>query len=401
MNTSQQLHQAGQSIWYDNIQRGLLDNGALAGMIERGEIRGVTSNPTIFMNAIVKSTDYDAGLESLAKAGFQADQIFWNLAIQDIQRAADLFRPLYEQSRKGDGYVSLEVNPFLAHDTQGTLAAVRWIWAQVDRPNLMVKIPATLAGLPAIRAAIAAGINVNVTLIFSRQRYAAVMDAYLEGLEQRAAGGLPVDSIASVASFFVSRVDTKVDPRLQAIRDQALEPGALAGDAAAQAAKAASLQGKLAIANARAAYADYKAVFGSPRFQALKALGAGVQRPLWASTGTKNPAYSDVLYVEELIGRDTVNTVPPATLAALLDHGVVRANSLEENLAEAHQALADLESLGIPVNTVTDELEAEGVKAFADAFTDLLNAVESRRQAVLSSAARTPPISPEPRTSQR
>jgi transaldolase len=372
VNTTQELHAVGQSIWYDNIQRGLLDNGALAGMIARGEIRGVTSNPTIFMNAITKSQDYDAGLVPLAQAGRSAEDIFWQLAIEDIQRAADLFRPMYEES--GDGYVSLEVNPYLAQDAEGTLAAAKWIWQRVDRPNLMVKIPATKAGLPAITAAIVAGVNVNVTLIFSNERYAAVMEAYLKGLEKRAAEGLPLDSVASVASFFVSRVDTKVDGHLMGMIDRG----------GTRAEKATRLLGKAAIANARLAYADFKEVFAASRFQVLKAKGACVQRPLWASTGTKNPAYRDVVYVEELIGPDTVNTVPPQTLAAFLDHGRVRPGRLEENVAEAGQVLADLETLGISMNAVTGELEQEGVKSFADAFAALLTAVETRRKAVVA-----------------
>jgi transaldolase len=374
VNTTQELHAAGQSIWYDNIQRGLLDNGTLAAMIVRGEIRGVTSNPTIFMNAITKSQDYDAGLVPLAQAGCSAEDIFWQLAIEDIQRAADLFRPMYEESDGGDGYVSLEVNPYLAQDAEGTLAAAKWIWQRVDRPNLMVKIPATKAGLPAISAAIVAGINVNVTLIFSNERYAAVMEAYLKGLEKRAAEGLSLSSVASVASFFVSRVDTKVDGHLMGMIDRG----------GTRAEKATSLLGKAAIANARLAYADFKEVFAASRFQALKAKGARVQRPLWASTGTKNPAYRDVVYVEELIGPDTVNTVPPQTLAAFLDHGQVRPGSLEENVTEAGQVLADLERLEISMNAVTGELEQEGVKSFADAFAALLAAVEARRKAVMA-----------------
>jgi transaldolase len=375
MNTTQQLHAVGQSAWYDNIQRGLLVNGALDGMIARGEIRGVTSNPTIFMNAI-KSHDYDAGLVPLAKAGKSAEEIFWQLAIEDIQAAADLFRPMYEESGEGDGYVSLEVNPYLAQDAEGTLAAAKWIWQSVDRPNLMVKIPATKAGLPAITAAIAAGINVNVTLIFSNERYAAVMEAYRKGLEKRAAEGLPISSIASVASFFVSRVDTKVDGHLMGMIDRG---GTRAG-------KAEGLLGEAAIANARLAYAYFKEVVAANRFQALKAKGARVQRPLWASTGTKNPKYRDVVYVEELIGPDTVNTVPPQTLAAFLDHGKVRPGSLEENVAEAEQVLAALEALGISMNAVTGELEQEGVKSFSDAFAALLAAVEARRKAAIPAA---------------
>jgi len=365
MNTIQQLCEVGQSIWYDNIQRGLLQDGTLAGMIARGEIRGVTSNPTIFLNAITKSADYDAGLRPLAQAGDSASDIFWQLAVEDIQAAADLFLPLYRQTQGGDGYVSLEVSPDLAGDTAATLAEARHLWQRVDRPNLMVKIPATRAGIPAIRDAVAAGLNINVTLIFARERYAEVMDAYLSGLETRAAAGQPLDAIASVASFFVSRVDSNVDPRLQALAD--------AGDA-----RAAALLGRAAVANARLAYADFKRVFASGRFRALQAAGARVQRPLWASTGTKNPAYSDVLYVEELIGPDTVNTVPPQTLAAFLDHGRVRL-SLEEDTAGARRTLDELAALGIAMSDVTEQLEREGVQAFAESFAGLLKGVEERR----------------------
>jgi len=367
MNTTLQLLHAGQSVWYDNIQRSLLQNGEMAGMIERGEIRGVTSNPSIFMNAITKSQEYDHSLQPLVQSSQDPEEIFFHLAIEDIQAATDLFLPLYRESTGGDGYVSLEVSPYLANDTEKTLAQAKKLWAQVNRPNLMIKIPATKAGLPAITGAVAAGININVTLIFSLVRYREVMDAYLQGLEQRLAVGLPVDSIASVASFFVSRVDTNVDKRLQSLVDS---DGAHANVARA-------LFGKAAIANARLAYADYKKVFSSERFLKLKAQGAHVQRPLWASTSTKNPAYRDVMYVEELIGPDTVNTVPPHTLIAFLDHGQVR-NSIEEDLPGATKVLADLEALGISMDEVTYELEVEGVRSFADAFTVLLDAIKAK-----------------------
>ncbi len=371
MNTVQQLHQAGQSIWYDNIQRGLLTNGELAGMIAREEIRGVTSNPSIFMNAMTKSKDYDAGLVPLAQAGRSAEEIFWQLAVEDIVTAADLLAPMYQQTGGGDGYISLEVSPYLAHDTETTLSEARRLWKLVAKPNLMIKIPATKAGLPAITAAIADGININVTLIFSRERYAEVMEAYIKGLEQRVAAGLPVSSIASVASFFVSRVDTKIDGRLAEMVDREGK----------RAEKAASLQGKAAIANAKLAYADYKAVFGAERFRQLAAKGARVQRPLWASTGTKNPKYSDVMYVDELIGPDTVNTVPPQTLAAFLDHGTVRPGTLEKDLAAADKVLLDLEGLGIVMKEVTQELEDEGVKSFMSAYTEVVDKMEERRKA--------------------
>lgn len=373
MNTSQQLHQVGQSIWYDNVERRLLNNGELAGMIARGEIRGVTSNPTIFMNAITKSNDYDDGLAPLAKAGKTGEEIFWELAIEDIQAAADLLRPVYEDSQKEDGYVSLEVNPNLARDTQGTLAEAKQLWKRVNRPNLMVKIPATEEGLPAILSAIEAGINVNVTLIFSRERYWAVMEMYVSGLARRAEKGLPIDSIASVASFFVSRVDTKVDGYLNGMVDRG----------GVRAEKAAQFLGQAAIANARLAYHDFKVYFGSQRFARLKALGGRVQRPLWASTGTKNPAYRDVVYIEQLVGKDTVNTVPPATLAAFLDHGVVCPDSLEEDLAGAYQSMARLEALGISMASVTADLEAEGVKSFASAWKALMDAMEASRMAAV------------------
>lgn len=368
MSTIQQLHKAGQSVWYDNIQRKLLKNGEMAGMIERGEIRGVTSNPTIFMNAITKSQDYDESLLPLVESGLSTEEIFFSLAIEDIQAAADLFRQVFKESNGGDGFVSIEVNPYLANDTAATLAQVKDLWARVNRPNLMVKIPATKAGIPAITDGIAEGININVTLIFSLERYAEVMDAYLRGLEKRAAAGLPIDAIASVASFFVSRVDTKVDPQLQKMVDQG----------GPNAKKAAALPGKAAIANARLAYVDYKKVFTSERFLKLKAKGARVQRPLWASTSTKNPAYRDILYVEELIGPDTVDTMPPQTITAFLDHGVVRP-SLEENIENARKVIADLEDLGISMSTVTAELEDEGVKSFSDSFRVLFEAIESRR----------------------
>ena len=356
-----QLVDLGQSIWYDNIERRLLQNGELAAMIGRGDIRGLTSNPSIFNNAIAKSTDYDADLLPLAKAGKTPVEIFEALAVDDIRAAADLLRPLYNETNGGDGYVSLEVNPTLAHESEATLSEAKRLWAWVDRPNLMIKIPATIEGLPAIRQAIAAGINVNVTLIFSIERYQAVMDAYLSGLEDRLAQGLPLDRIASVASFFVSRIDVAVDRQLEALGSE----------------RAAALLGKTAIANARLAYQAFKAVFNSDRFAGLKAAGAQLQRPLWASTGTKNPAYSDTLYVDELIGPHTVNTMPPATLDAFRDHGQA-ALTIEADLAGASQVMAELAALDISLDDVTRTLEVDGVKAFADAFASLLATIERR-----------------------
>lgn len=363
MNPIPKLTSLGQSLWYDNIQRKLLENGELKAMIERGDIRGVTSNPTIFNNAIAKTNDYDSALIPLAWAGWDAEKIFWQLAIEDIKEACNLFAPLYEETNGGDGFVSLEVSPYLANDTEATIAQAKALWERVAKPNLMIKIPATPEGVPAVRATIAAGINVNVTLIFSLERYAEVMIAYLDGLEDRFAAGQPIDHVASVASFFVSRVDSKIDPKLP---------------------EGAPLRGKAAVANAKLAYEAFGAVFTTRRWESLKLKGARVQRPLWASTGTKNPAYSDTLYVDTLIGPETVNTVPPATLDAFREHGDA-AVTLTRDLDEARSVFAQLETLGISMNVVTQELEDEGVKAFADAFTQLLAAVDDRRKAAASS----------------
>ena len=358
------LTSLGQSLWYDNIQRKLLETGELKAMIERGDIRGVTSNPTIFQNAIAKTNDYDAALIPLAWSGWDAEKIFWQLAIEDIQEACDLFRPLYDETKGGDGYVSLEVSPYLANDTEGTIQQAKELWGRVNRPNLMVKIPATKEGVPAIRQTIAAGINVNVTLIFGLDRYGAVMDAYIAGLEDRVAMNEPINMIASVASFFVSRVDTKIDPRLP---------------------EGSPLCGKAAIGNAKFAYDAFESIFTSPRFATLKArFRARVQRPLWASTGTKNPAYSDTMYVDSLIGPDTVNTVPPATLKAFSDHGNASL-TITRGLEEAQIFFAELKAAGISMQQVAQELEEEGVKSFADSFTALIAAIEDRRKSAVSS----------------
>jgi transaldolase/glucose-6-phosphate isomerase len=359
----QQLYTLGQSLWYDNIQRRLLESGELANLIGRGDIRGVTSNPSIFHNAIANTDDYDSALLPLAWSGWKAEQIFWQLAIEDIRRACDLFLPLYQASEGADGYVSLEVSPTLAHQTDATLAQVRQLWEWVKRPNLMVKIPATPEGIPAVRAAIAAGINVNITLIFSLERYRLVMDAYLAGLDERLQAGLPVGQIASVASFFVSRMDTKVDKQLEALGS----------------AEARGLLGKTAIAYAKLAYDEFRQVFDGNRFVRYQSAGCRIQRPLWASTSTKNPAYPDTVYVENLIGPATVDTVPPQTLEAFRQHGKA-APTLTADLDEAHRTIAAVEGLGISMQTVTGELEQEGVKSFGDAFTALLETIEQRRQ---------------------
>jgi transaldolase/glucose-6-phosphate isomerase len=364
--TIQQLHSLGQSLWYDNIQRRLLENGELAAMIARGDIRGVTSNPSIFHNAIAKTNDYDPALVPLAWSGWDAERIFWQLAIEDIRNACDLFSTLYRQTGGADGYVSLEVSPTLAHNTEGTIAQAKQLWEWVGRSNLMIKVPANPEGLPAVRAAIAAGINVNVTLIFSVERYRAVMDAYLAGLDERLAANLPVNHIASVASFFVSRMDTKVDGLLGAIGSP----------------EARELHGKAAIAYTKLAYQEFLQVFRGERFARFEAAGCRVQRPLWASTSTKNPAYPDTLYVESLVAPDTVNTVPPQTLDAFRNHGRA-AVTIQDDLDGARRTLAQLETLGISMDNVTAELEAEGVKSFADAFAAMLRAIEERRAAAV------------------
>lgn len=360
----QQLASLGQSLWYDNIQRRLLDSGELAAMIRRGDIRGVTSNPTIFHNAISKTSDYDSALVPLALSGWDAESIFWQLAVEDIRAACDLFAPLYAETYGVDGYVSLEVSPYLANDTAKTFEQAKELWKTVGRSNLMIKIPATKAGLPAIRQAIAAGINVNVTLIFSIERYRQVIEAYMSGLEDRLLMGGDIEYVHSVASFFISRLDSKIDPRLPA---------------------GSPLLGKAAIANAKLAYEVFQQTFNSERFAKLQLSKANFQRPLWASTGTKNPAYPDTLYVDTLIGPATVNTVPPQTLDAFRDHGTA-AMTLVEGLDECRAQVAELEKLGISLQKVTDELEEEGVKSFAEAFTALLNSLASRRQSVADQA---------------
>jgi len=371
MNNSQKAYQLGQSIWYDNIQRQLLENGELSSMVSDGLIYGVTSNPSIFNNAIANSNDYDSELLPLLKKGMSSLDIFELLAVRDIQEACDQFAGVYLSTSGRDGFVSLEVNPLLAKDTDGTFEEALRLWRVVDRPNLMVKIPATLAGIPAIRRSIAEGINVNVTLIFSQERYELVMDAYLSGLEDRAEAGKPLDRIASVASFFVSRMDSKVDKALEEISSN----GGVKED------QARGLMGKSAVANAKLAYQNYKDMFGGERYKKLHTMGGQVQRPLWASTSTKNPAYPDTLYVDSLIGADTVNTVPPQTLTAFNQHGTVM-ETIETNIPEAHQVLASLEEIGISIKTVTDELEEEGVASFSKAFESLLNAIDGRRSEI-------------------
>lgn len=370
--TPKKLHDLGQSLWYDNIERRLLDNGDLEAMIKRGDIFGITSNPSIFNNAISKSKDYDQQLGELARAGRTTAEIYDQLTVQDIKAACDLFRPLYDSTRGGDGYVSIEVHPDLANDTDATIKEASRLWSLIDKPNLMVKIPATAAGVPAIRRSVSNGININITLIFGRDRYAEVIEAYMAGLERRVQNNLSIAHQTSVASFFVSRIDTKVDEWLDAI----VKKGG------AEAEKAEQLKGKVAIANAKLAYQLFKEQFDSPRFEALKKKGARPQRPLWASTSTKNPAYPDLIYVDTLVGANTVNTVPPQTLQAVKDHGKA-ALSIEDDLDGAHQSLADLESLGLSLDQATAELETEGVSSFSKAIKSVFESIEERSRSLI------------------
>ena len=374
MDRLREMQRLGQSVWYDNISRDLLESGEIAELVSMG-VTGLTSNPTIFEKAISASAIYDDSLASLAAQGLDAVSCYERLAFADIQCAADLLRPAYDTSGGADGFACLEVSPTLAHDTEATVAEALRLFAALDRPNAMIKVPATPEGVPAIRRLIGSGINVNVTLIFSLEAHRRVMDAYVGGLEDLARSGGDVSRVASVASFFVSRLDTAVD--------NLLSEKAAQGDAGAS-----ELMGRAAIANARMAYRNFRETFGGERFAALRAKGARVQRPLWASTGTKNPAYSDVLYIDNLIGPDTVNTMPPATLSAFIDHGDPR-RTIDEDDAGAEQTLAALAAAGVDVDAVTDKLLADGVKAFADSFEQLLANVEAKRAALLERPAET------------
>ncbi len=369
-----ELEKLGQSVWYDQMERSLITKGTLKKLIEDDHLRGLTSNPTIFEKAIGGSRDYDDLLESLARQNKSTDEIYSALIADDLGQAADLFLPVYERTKGEDGYVSLEVNPTLAQDTAGTLSEAKRYFEMLGRRNVMIKIPATPEGIPAIEEAIAAGINVNITLIFSREVYAKVIEAYIKGLERRAAKNLPIGDIASVASFFVSRIDAKADKQIEEKLKKTTD--------AAQKAELESLAGKVAIANAKMAYKLFREIFTSERFEKLRAKGARVQRPLWASTGTKNPKYRDVLYIEELIGPDTVNTIPPATYEAFKDHGRAIA-TLEAGTEEAERVLGRFEALGMSLETITNELTAEGVKSFSDSFVSLLGTIESRRDVTI------------------
>jgi transaldolase len=368
-----ELKNYGQSVWYDNIDRTQLVSGQFKRMLDEDGVVGVTANPTIFEKSISAGHAYDEQMSQLIAAGKDTNEIYENLVIQDIRSVADLLRPIYERSEGLDGYVSLEVSPDLAHDTDVTIAEVQRFWGMVNRPNLMIKIPATPEGIPAIEQAIREGVNVNITLIFSLDNYRAVTDAYLTGLEVRNGEGKDISTIASVASFFVSRVDTLVDKRLEDMIKASTDP--------AEQQKLQALAGQAAIANARLVYQEFKRIFNTPRFESLKHVGAHVQRPLWASTSTKNPAYRDVLYAEELIGPNTVDTMPLETVEKFRDHGKVR-YSIEDNLDGARAALAALEEVGIHYDQVTQQLQDEGVHKFADSFHQLFAGIHSKQQAI-------------------
>jgi transaldolase / glucose-6-phosphate isomerase len=381
-NPLKDLLKYGQSVWLDYIRRNLLTSGELKRLIEEDGLRGMTSNPAIFEKAIADSTDYNDILQSLqTRTDLDAKARYEILAIRDIQDAADALRPVYDSSKRRDGYVSLEVSPYLARDTHGTLEEARRLWKTVNRENVMIKVPGTAQGIPAFQQLISEGININVTLLFSQDVYKRVAEAYIAALEQAVSRGLDLSKIASVASFFVSRIDNSIDAavgeRLKNSKD------------AREQEQLKSLLGKVAIANAKQTYAKYQNIFSGDRWQTLASKGAQTQRVLWASTSTKNPKYRDVLYVEELIGPDTVNTIPPATLDAFRDHGHPRA-SLTEDVEGANRVMETVAKLGISMKEVTDKLTDDGVHLFAEAFDKLLEAVEKNSKSQTTPKVRQP-----------
>ena len=363
-----QLNRLGQSIWLDFIERTILTNGDLTGLIQEDDLAGLTSNPAIFEKAISKDTTYGDDITRLNHAGMSRESVYTSLVLDDIGRAADLFLPVYEQTNGRDGYVSIEVSPLLARDSEASIQEARELWAELQRPNIMIKIPGTREGLDAIRSLLAEGINVNVTLLFSVDRYASVLETYLQALEDRHAQGLPLNGVASVASFFLSRIDSKVDAVLDDMRDDS------------QATAARELRGRAAIASAALAYRHYQSVIESPRWQTLAKAGADVQRLLWASTSSKDPAYSDIKYVEPLIARDTVNTLPMNTLNAYREHGQPELR-IDQSIAEADDVMTQLAGLGIDMPAVTQALEEEGIKKFVEPYEAILNKLEQLRQA--------------------
>ncbi len=358
-----ELAARGQSIWFDTLSRHLIESGELKKMMADDAVTGVTSNPSIFLKALAEGDAYDEQMKELLRTSDDPSEIFFGLALEDIRNACDVLRPAFDQSDGADGFVSMEVEPGIAYDTERTFDQARWIAKEVDRPNLMVKIPATVAGLPAIEECTAKGTSINITLIFSLDRYKAVVEAYLRGLERLVASGGDPAKIVSVASFFVSRVDTEADKRLAALGNE-------------------KLQGKLAIANAKLAYQHYLAAFSGPRWEFLAGKGARVQRCLWASTSTKNPDYRDVIYVEELIGPETVNTMPLETIEAFQDHGEVRGDTVLEGVDDAEKLIADLRDAGVDYSSVVETLEIEGVQKFSDAFAEITGSIRAKRGAL-------------------
>jgi transaldolase len=367
-NNIKKLAELGQSVWQDDISRQMIASGDLQKAIDEIGIRGVTSNPTIFQKAIGSGDIYDADIKALLADGKTPAEVFQAVAVKDIQDACDIFRPIYDETGGEDGFVSLEVLPSLARDTEATLTNARELWKAVDRPNLMIKVPGTVEGEPAVETLLTEGINVNITLLFSLANYEAVARAYINALKARHENGLPVDHVASVASFFVSRVDT--------LADKKIDEKIAAGEGNIELLK--SLKGKVAVANAILAYEKFEELFHSPEFKELADAGAKVQRPLWASTGTKNPDYSDVLYVETLIGPHTVNTAPLKTIDAFIDHGTVE-RTVDKDYAAAHKVLDDLKSNGIDIDEITAQLEDEGIASFITSYDDLLEVVEGKR----------------------
>ncbi len=375
MNRLQKLHDAGQSIWLDFIDREMLRDGELERRITADSLTGMTSNPTIFEKALAEGTAYDEQLVN-APGGLSAWDLFELIETDDVRSACDIFGAVHERTEGADGFVSIEVSPSSAHDTDATVLEACRLWAMVSRPNVMIKVPGTKEGAAAVERLTAEGVNVNITLLFSRDAYDAVIDAYMRGLEARVAGGKPIHQISSVASFFVSRVDTEVDKRIDA---------KLEGAASDVAQRLESLKGRIAVANAKLAYALFRERFAGARWEALAAHGARLQRPLWASTSTKNPAYRDVMYVEDLIGPDTVNTMPPATIEAFRDHGEVK-QTVDRDVDEERRLLAELEELGISLESVTDKLLVDGLKSFQKSFESLIARIGTKT----SELAKTP-----------
>lgn len=372
-NALKRLRELGQSVWYDYIRRDLYTSGELERLIREDGLSGMTSNPTIFQKAIAETELYDEDVRRAGAAGKEPIEIFDELTVEDVRSAADVFRPVFDASGGGDGFVSIEVGPHLAFDTESSIREARRLWEKCARPNVMVKIPGTAAGVPAIRRCLAEGVNINITLLFSVERHREVMEAYLSALEERAAAGRPIDGIRSVASFFVSRVDTNVDKKLDRIAKE--------GETEGRRAAAKELRGKAAIANARLAYVAFREVFGSERFAALERKGARLQRPLWASTSTKDPAYPDLYYVEALVAPDTVDTMPPETFAAYRDHGDPKVR-ISDDLDGAGGVFRRLAGLGIEEAEVSRELEEEGVKKFSDSYDSLVKTLDEKEKAM-------------------